>query len=73
MNIKSYYTNTNVFKMNVYLDFMKIPIRFMCVFGNTNTLLFHLKGQLLNISDLSLTLITIITRYITVIHVIRKY
>ena len=52
---------------------MKIPIRFMCVFGNTNTLLFHLKGQLLNISDLSLTLITIITRYITVIHVIRKY
>jgi hypothetical protein len=36
--------------MNVYLDFMKIPIRFMCVFGNTNTLLFHLKGQLLNIS-----------------------
>jgi hypothetical protein len=50
MNIKSYYTNTSVFKMNVYLDFMKIPIRFMCVFGNTNTLLFHLKGQLLNIS-----------------------
>ena len=31
MNIKSYYTNTSVFKMNVYLDFMKIPIRFMFV------------------------------------------
>lgn len=36
--------------MNVYLDFKEIAIRFMRILRNTKTLLFHITGQLLNIS-----------------------